>query len=129
MHVSLSTWAIRPISVALWWWLMIHSLKQGYHEDSDSYYVSKWKNIFHHWRGKEQNPELLWENKCLVGGILFFVFDWLLTYIDFDVYFMIQLIKTSKMMIRDSYALLQPIYHTVACQLVGKLFLGSKKSS
>ena len=43
-----------------------------------------------------QNPKLLYENKCLVGGILFFVFDKLLTYRDFDMYFMMQLIKTSK---------------------------------
>ena len=55
-----------------------------------------WNNISHHWTGKEQKPVLLWENKCLDGGILFFVFDRLLTYIDFDLYFMMQLMKTSK---------------------------------
>ena len=58
-------------------------------------------------------------------------------YIDFDVYFTMQLIKISEFfwhlsflsMIRDSYALLQPILGTAACQLVGKLFLHLRKPS
>ena len=123
MQVSLSTWAIRSISLVLWWWQMVCTLKQGHHEDWDSFYVRKWKNIFQHWRGKEQNPELLWENKCLDGGILFFIFDRLLTHKLWRILhnathknFKILLEFVSfLLMIRDSYALLQPIFDTVAC--------------
>ena len=60
-------------------------------------------------------PELLWQNKCLDGGILFFVFDRLLTYIDFDICFMMQLINLASLsfllMIRGIYALLHPTLH------------------
>ena len=35
----------------------------------------------------------------------------------------------SFLLIRHSYAPLQLTFDTVTCQLVGKLFLGSKKSS
>ena len=47
-------------------------------------------------KNKQKKTELLWEYKCLDGGISFFDFDRYLMYIDFDVYFMMQLIETSK---------------------------------